>query len=206
MPIKQNSDRVRIYPSAPPIELNEEDVLDALSKEHEKAILKEINNMQLSIEHYKKLEHRYLIMERTLRSIGYVGVISLEIIAIGLQFTVIGLPISLLTGASGLAIPLLTEIILKLLNLKRQKYLKKISHIKEYLDRLYLFIQEAKEDKIISLEEITRFARIIEEFNIDLNAIDRKAQPDIENQLKMLSLEIVKISKLSQSSTKTPGS
>ena len=197
MPISQNSqsektNNDRVYLSAP-VYITEDDVIDKLSKEHVKAILKQINNMKDKMKHYQKLEHRYVILERSLRSFGYISGISLEVIAIALQFTLIGLPIGILTGTSGVALPLLTEIIIKLLNLKRQKYLKKISHIKETLDRLYLFITEAKEDKIISLEEIKRFERIIDGFNGGAKEIDKKSQPDIQQQLKLLTLEMAKI-------------
>ena len=146
--------------------------------------------MQQKIKHYQKLAHRYVILQRSLRSFGYATGITLEILGIGIQFTVISIPIGILTGASGLAIPILAEILIKLANLKREKYLKKISHIKEYLDRLYLFIEEAKQDKQISLEEIKRFQMIIDEFNEGSKAIDKKDATDVQQQLKILIIEM----------------
>ena len=154
----------RVYPSAP-LMLTEEDVLDKISKERVKAMLKEINYMKLRLLHYQKLELRYMTTARVLRGCGYITGVSLEGVAIGLQFTLIGLPISLAAGALGLAIPILVESIIKMLNIKKENYNKKISHIKEYLDKLYIFIEEAKADKIISLEELKTFQTIIDNFN-----------------------------------------
>ena len=114
-------DKPRIYPQlggcavpTAPLYITEDDVIDKLSKERVKSISKEIYNMQQQIKHYQKLEHRYVIIERSLRTFGYITGVSLEIIAIGLQFTVIGLPIVIVTGASGVAIPLMFEVLLKL--------------------------------------------------------------------------------------------
>ena len=149
--------------------------------------------MLFQLKHYQKLEHRYLVTIKSLRGGSYVMGISLEGIAIGLQFTLIGLPISILAGLSGLRVPMLVEFIIKLINNKRQKYLKKIIHIKEYLDKLYLFIEEAKQDKVISLEEIERFQSIIDDFNGKLKVID-STQTDIQkDEIKISLNELMKI-------------
>ena len=97
MPISQNlqsekTNNDRVYPSAP-VYISEDDVIDKLSKEHVKAFFKQIYNMKDKMKHYQKLEQRYVFLERSLRTFGYISGISLEIIAIALQFTISALPI-----------------------------------------------------------------------------------------------------------------
>ena len=114
-----------VYPSAPML-FSENVVADRISKVRICTMLKEINSMRIRLEHYQKIEKRYLITIKSLRGVEYAVGLSLEATAIGLQFTLVGIPISILIGATGLGIPILVEGIIKLINIKRQKYLKKV--------------------------------------------------------------------------------
>ena len=58
--------------------------------------------------------------------------------------------------------------------------------LKEYLDKLYIFIEEAKQDNMISLEEIKKFQSIIDEFNGEIKAIKFQKTDDIKISINEL--------------------
>ena len=104
---------------------------------------------------------------------------------------------------SGELVPSFAEGVNKLIDLKRNKYLSKIKHIEEYLNKLYLFTKEAAEDKIISLEELRKFKEIFNEYNGKSENITKNTDSDIKVQLKTLTDQINKITLQSKELSKS---
>ena len=156
----------------------------------------EIDIMKKQLEYYKKLAKKYLFFKRLLRYVGVASGISLEVIAVVIEMISIGIgtsvSISLMIG--GVLLPTLSEGLNKLIDLKRNKYLKKIKHIEEYLNKLYLFTKEAAEDKIISLEEMKKFKDILSEYHRKKENISKIEDNNIQDQLKKLAEQLNEIS------------
>ena len=181
--------------------LTQADVISKISKERINLMLSEIGNMKNNLKHYNKLAHRYLVLKRILRYSGIGVRTSLEVIAVIIELASlsIALPISAGLIIGGIASPALTEALNKLLDSKRNKYLKKSRNITHYLDRLYIFCKEAADDKEISLLELKQFQDIIKEYQgkqeqIKVNGQTSSAnEASIQDQLKLISAQIMKL-------------
>ena len=187
----------QILRSAPLYPVSAQEMIDQISKERMKHMNTELEIMKKQLVHYKKLAKKYLFFKRVLRYGGVAGGTSLEVIAVVLELASIGIstPVSISLMLGGVLTPAFAEGVNKLIDLKRNKYLSKIKHIEEYLNKLYLFTKEAAEDKILSLEELKKFKDILSEFHGKAVNISKIADSDIHNQLKVLMEEISKINK-----------
>ncbi len=98
-----------------------------------------LNELEKELKHYKKLKRRWKIFRNILHYLKY----PISVILIGgdiaLIFTGIGVPIAIV-GACVTGIELVGSSIIEdtLVNSKVNKYDHKITHLKEWIDRMYI--------------------------------------------------------------------
>ena len=183
-----------IYPQEI-IQIQNKELLDQLSKDRMKYMLSFIDTMKKDLTHYNKLSDKYLKLKHILTYSGISVGIGIDVIAITLELTFpIIFPISIgLIASASIAGPIFSLALNKIIDSKRNGFIKKSKNIEKYLNKLFIFIKEATEDKVISLQELQKFQLIFDEYNGKKKEIQNDVNNETEQQLKVLINEISKI-------------
>jgi len=158
--------------------------------------IKEMMSQKMSLEkdlhRYKKLLRRWKKADAIL-TIG--GVMSLglnEILIIGIPFAGVA-PIFLpILGVVGIAEAILfSGLVMGLTNKKKTFYLKKCKIIQSYIDKTYYYIEKAREDQIITYEELIGFRKIMDDYRMELQGLQSPSL-DIDKLKKTVEKEAKK--------------
>jgi hypothetical protein len=196
-----------IYPS---LEDSPERV--ALYKQRSDKIIYEIKQLQDKSKHYVKLAKRWTTASSTIEHVSDISV--------GIAFVSISVLLSLITA--GIAIPAVIPLViagapiielgtlkgvkLSLIKKKRNKYAKKASLIKDYINRLWIYHEKAKQDGIISVDELEGFIKLINELDskletgfseyessgLNLATLRKQAEAEVKNELNQEYIEKIK--------------
>jgi hypothetical protein len=189
-----------LYPTISNSEREHEYVLklqnEVLSKECDNLFIK-LNELEKELKHYKKLKRRWKIFRNILHYSKYP--ISVLLIGgdIALIFTGIGIPIAI-AGACVTGIELLGTNIIEdtLVTKKVNKYEYKITHLKEWIDKMYIFRCEALHDGKIDQKEIDLWRKLLNEYSESLNSVPKKSEE--ERRLRRVNDDTVDLKKLQE--------
>ena len=195
----------QIYPTI------EEENRIQLYKQRSDKIITEIKRLQEQSKHYAKVSKKWNKASRILEEICDVS--------IGLTFVSVAVISSILT--SGIAIPLfilipissvpLVELgVLKttkhtLMKKRKEKYQQKSKLIADYINRVWLYYEKARQDGIISVEELEGFIKIINELqakldndfsgydgSLDLMSLRKQAEVEVKKEMNKEYMEKLK--------------
>ena len=196
----------QIYPSLD----DESRVL--LYKQRSDKILSEIKRLKERANHYNKVYKKWnksgKALEGTALSIVILGEISAAVIA-GVITGGIALPVFIpliLSGVSLLEVGIMKLTKHTLMNKKKEKYQKKSKLISDYINRVWLYYERARQDGIISLEELEGFVKLVDELetkldsdnnsdadlNLDINALKRQAELEVRQEKNKEQLDRLK--------------
>ena len=184
-----------IIPSAPSEDLRTmNSIIDKeIDKEKMKFISDKIKMIEKDLHHYMKLRKRWKIF-KTISKIGSFVIFGVTEIGSGILIfvPVAGIVVPIIISASG-AIELLAEQGLDKLIEKRTKNMDcKIIKCRSVLDKLFVFLEEAKKDKIIDSGELEIFNKIIDEYYLDNK---KETVNNDKEDLKKLKKEVERLLK-----------
>ncbi len=153
-----------IVPSAPLIE--DRQFNDIIDKEKMNSINDKIKAIQKDLNHYCKLKKRWKNFKTISKIISY-SIFGITEVGTGVLIfiSVAGFIIPLIVTASGIIELAISEgLINNIIDKKRKNMDMKIIKCRGVLDKLYLFLEEAKIDRIIDSTELGIFNKIINEY------------------------------------------
>jgi hypothetical protein len=153
----------------PPLDLDFEKVhQQELNKEKSKNLFSKLQQLENEYKHYKKLKHKWNVFKNILHYSKYpvagfmvVGDVVLLVIPTG---------VTQILGIAGIACTI-SEVSLgsivedTVVKHKVHKYRHKCEHLKEWIDKMYVFKSEAEHDGIISSEEIEKWRQLLEQYS-----------------------------------------
>ncbi len=136
-----------------------------LDKEKMKFINEKIQAIQKDLNHYCKLRKRWKKSRTISKIISYVIFISAEVGSGVLIFIPIaGFIVPIIVSGSGLVEMLLSEGVTNFIDKRTKNMDNKIIKCRSILDKLFLFLEEAKMDRVIDSTELAIFNKIINEY------------------------------------------
>ena len=144
----------------PPIELNE------INKVRISYMLDQIKVIEKDLKHYQKLCKRYKRINLVLKVLGFSigGVVLVGGTIIGIILTD-GIIIPLIFAGSGALETIIPQGTSIFIVKSKHKFQEKADNCKSYLDKLFIFMERAKEDKVISIDELSDFQKILNEYS-----------------------------------------
>jgi len=152
-----------MIPSAPLLDREFNDILD---KEKMNSINDKIKAIQKDLNHYCKLKKRWKNFKTISKIISY-SIFGITEVGTGVLIfiPVAGFIVPLIVTASGIIELAISEgLINNIIDKKRKNMDMKIIKCRGVLDKLYLFLEEAKIDRIIDSTELGIFNKIINEY------------------------------------------
>ena len=115
----------------------------------------QLNQIEKSFKHYKKLKHKWVILSRFLHFSKYPIAVILTLLNSGLIFTGVGI----IPGIVGIGVTVgevINSNVLEdtLVAIKINKYHNKMILIKEFIDKMYVYKTDALKDGITDQKEI----------------------------------------------------
>ena len=170
-----------------PIIKTEQEVNDMiqenLSESRKKSIYEHIDRIRIEYDHYNKIKKRWTTVDSTIKvtglSLAAISGITAAVLSGGSFAPVV--VTSTLAGVSAKTI--LTETIYIGYTARKKKiYREKCELIMEYINKLFLFSEKCKEDKIITIDELEQFSLLVKEYREKLLGINFKHNK-IDNEL-----------------------
>ena len=192
----------KIYPTAP---LNNSGVfpsllVNELNQERLDEMNEKYREMHKTLRHYTKLEKRWTkannILKLSALTLG-VGtsvlaclassglVLPLEVIAVSATSVLTSsMIVGTSLGAVGALELIISKIITSTFTSKRKKYYhNKVLIVKKYIDHAYIFIEKARNDRMITLKELEDFRAILHNLT---NELERANKGDEKEVLKLI--------------------
>jgi hypothetical protein len=173
-----------IYPKFEPQPVLKEYLHEEIDITRIREMMREQKVLYNELQNCKKEKHK-LIKAFNLIKYGGGGILILMsvagIVLVPLSLGVIALPLECVALGGAVATSAILEVLDRYIKVKRNR--SKI--IQMYLDRLYVYVQKAKEDKVISHQEIDGFRKIIDEYrkekdrlhvDVDVKKIEREVK------------------------------
>lgn len=158
--------------------------VDSLDSKLSKARATEIINKQKELEkepkHYKKLRHNWKHAGNVFRIVGITagGVLTAASgVAAGVASAGIAVPIVVPTvlACVGVTETMITQsVAFGYIRKKKHRFSEKYDLVNTSLNRLYHFYHRAVEDKVISLEEIDEFHKLVKEYEDNISKLQSK--------------------------------
>jgi membrane glycosyltransferase len=197
-----------IYPNVPTqndVILSEEDTKKLFDKKLNEERIKHMNleyeTLKTNLKHYTKLKKKWDKIDIGFKITG-ITIISITGITAAICGTVVGpLLVPLLAPAVPIVLGvisasesvLLSSIVMGLTTRKKKKFNSKCKLIQSYLDKLYYYIEQSKQDHIITLDEIHGFENIINEYKNEIEKInehhDEQSKVLTDHQMKKITEE-----------------
>jgi hypothetical protein len=150
-----------------------------------------LEQIEKELQHYHKLKNKWNLFKNILHYSKYPFAVILGGLDVGLIFTGVGIPIAVALAVSGAGLTL-AEVIStnvledSLVNIKLNKYETKCKHLKQWVDRMYLFKTDVLKDGVIDEKEINQWKDMLKLYDKSLiefkqeskNAIDLKVLKD----------------------------
>src|SRR6266436_2999269 len=170
-----------------PLIKTEQEVKEMIDKSLNQSRITEMNNKRLVLEkdlkRYKKLMKRWKKVNK-----GFIisGVILVGLTGIGTIITSAVIPPVLLIPIFTPIVPIVlgslgvvetitfTSLELGIFKRKIDFYDRKSKMIQSYIDKLYYYIEKAKEDSIITIDELNGFRNIMDDYRNKISQIEEK--------------------------------
>jgi len=125
------------------------------------------NEIKEMLKHYKKLKNRWNTIDSILKTTNLTFTLIMTFsTAVSASLTVpvfVPIILGIVSASSSTGI-----IAIKYSSKKKEYFKRKVRLIDEYLNKLYIFFEKSKADKIISVEEVEEFNMLLTEFENDL--------------------------------------
>jgi hypothetical protein len=165
-----------------------------LNKQRAQKIIDKINDLEKQLDHYLKILKRWKKFGKIIRITNLVitGIVSGTVATVGiLSTTGIALPIivtAILGGYTVIQSSVLEGFNIGMIKRNKQRFLEKCNIFKGYINKMNFYYEKARQDGVISLEELEGFNKIINEFE---NAIVDKQSSNIKHGdvIDMVSLK-----------------
>jgi flagellar motor component MotA len=196
----------QIYPN-----IEDDNNRTLLYKQRSEKIISDIKQLQVKCKHYTKISRKWNRVTKVIEGISYsffiAGEVAATIIA-GLATGGIVLPVFIPLIISGLSFAELSILQITkhtLMHKNKEKYKKKAKLYNDYINRLWLYYEKARQDGIICLEELEGFNKLLAELeskleteftnnvaNIDIDSLRKQAEIDVKKELNKEYLEKLK--------------
>ena len=166
-----------IYPSVSDSQ-NEQKSLIKLQSEN---LFNKLEQIEKEFKHYNKLKHKWNIFKNILHYSKYPLAVILGGLDVALIFTGIGIPLALIGAGVTIGEVVGTNVFEDtVVNLKIDKYNKECKHIKEWIDKMYIFKVEALKDNVIDAKEIQQWKQLLIEYEKETNIQSSKNDSKID--------------------------
>jgi hypothetical protein len=181
-----------------------------LYKQRSDKIISEIKRLKERSNHYSKVAKKWNTASKVLEGVSVTVLILGEISATAVA--------SVITG--GIALPAFIPIILSsaslaelgiskitkhiLMDKRKEKYKKKAKLYDDYINRVWLYYERARQDGIISMEELEGFIKLVEELesklesennfdaNLDMQSLRKQAELEVKREKNQEQLDRLK--------------
>ena len=135
-------------------------------------VLKKIE-LEKMLSHITKVKNRWAKADVTIKIIGTSIVFISSTLAAIFSAGVLVSPIiiSVLSSIAAIKTALTEGVMIGFTTKKKKIYRKKCNIIKEYINKLFLFSEKAREDRIITIEELTIFNRLVTSFENEIASL-----------------------------------
>ena len=180
----------KLYPSLVDEEAIKVAAQEATQKERTRFMKDKQIQLINKLEHYKKIKRRWTLLKNVSEGIGVTISSVCGVLTIVATSGVLGIPIIVfLTTSGGMITTLITTITNKsFINKRRSSIKNKYLNTKEVLDNLQIYFLKAKQDGIISVEEMKDFERILHKY-APLEYVNVPENNDFLEQLNILIQE-----------------
>ena len=131
------------------------------------------NEIKEMLKHYKKLKNRWNTIDSILKTTNLTFTLIMAFsTAVSASLTVpvfVPIILGIVSASSSTGI-----IAIKYSSKKKEYFKRKVRLIDEYLNKLYIFFEKSKADKIISVEEVEEFNMLLTEFESELKKLITK--------------------------------
>jgi hypothetical protein len=189
---------MNLYPSTDNLHPST-DMDNLLNKSRINEMINKRQELERQLQHYIKIKKRWSNADLSVKIVGAL------LAAIGTTGgTVVGA-----IGAVPIAIPIIvgsltagetiitSGLVLGLTSRKTSRYREKIKIIQSYVDRMFVYIEKARQDSIITIEELEGFRKLMEEYqnannnnvkplDYDYDKLKKQAEKEAEKKVKEL--------------------
>ena len=168
-----------IYPVIKTEEATEQMIDKALNNSRIKEMLNQRDALVKDLKHYTKLNKRWKRVDLWFKLTGVIiigatgisAAIAGTVIAPGLLIPVLYPAVPIVLGVlSGTESIILSGIVMGLTGRKKTKYDKKCKIIQSYLDKMFYYIEKARDDNIITFQELEGFRTIVELYKKEIDS------------------------------------
>ena len=199
-----NSEQI-LYPAIPSIETNTINIKQ-LSDARVNEMMNKKKELEKELKRYAKIRKRWgradvgiKITGIVLASTGAVAGILTGVIAGPLLIPIFVPSLPIIVGVLTASETILTGgLVIGLTSKKKAFYRDKCNLIQSYIDKMYLYIEKARNDNIITIEELDGFRKLMDEYNVAVRGIkvDKfdfdKLHKDIKKELQKELVEEMK--------------
>src|SRR6266853_988845 len=157
-------------------------------------IRSEITKLEDQLRHFNKVLHRCQNVNTILTTSGLIILLGTTTVACGLGFGVVVAPVtlSLIAGIGGFG-GICNESFKIVLVKNKISYLKKkIKHVEKYINESHYLFEKIRDDKIISLDEIQDFRKLMGEYAKKKPNIYEQKVKISDSQVRKLTIEKLK--------------
>ena len=185
-----------LYPS---VSQSENDQKGLLKLKSENLFIR-LEQIEKDFKRYNKLKHRWNTFKNILHYSKYPLAVILGGLDIALIFTIIGIPLEVVGATITIGEVIGTNILEDTyINIKVNKYNKKCKHIKEWIDKMYIFKDDVLKDNIIDNKEIQQWKQLLEEYEKETITLSSDKVITSSNEKEINSLpDLVKLQEMIQ--------
>jgi flagellar motor component MotA len=159
-----------------------------LNSERARKIIDKIKHLQNQYDHYKKVQKRWKVCSKIVRvlnltiagsiaaAVGVLAIITTQGIAVP------PLLIAILGGYSAIETSVMEGMNIGIIKKKKHKFSGKCQIIQDSINKLYFYYEKARQDGIITIEELEGFEKIYKQFDRSINKVISKEN---ENKFDM---------------------
>ena len=148
-----------------------------LNLERAKNMVEKINNLEKQLVHYKKMEKRWKRFGQIIRitNLTISGVIAGDVGVLAIITTQgVAIPpivMALLGGYSAVETSVLEAMNIGIISKTKRKFSMKCQVIQDLINKVYFYYEKARQDGIITLEEIEEFNKLCNDFDRKISKI-----------------------------------
>jgi len=166
----------------------------ALSKERYKLMDFKKDTIDTTLQHHLKSKKRYNLLGSIAKIGGLIITTTLTVATIVTTSGII-IPFFVVPLCGGLTLLSvgLTESVQKILKSKKHHNAKKINILRDTLSKMEIYIEKARDDKTITLEEIESFHKILDANTSKMTKVsDKKSSKKNDKDLETLLLQLIR--------------
>jgi hypothetical protein len=158
-----------------------------LNSERAHKIVEKINALQQQYEHYKKVEKRWKKLGKIVRIVNLIisgsiaGAVGMLAIVTTQGIAIPPLVIAILSGYSAVETSVMEGMNIGIIKKKKNKFAQKCIIIQDYINKMYFYYEKARQDGVITVDELEGFEKIYRNF---VNALNNNLL-NIENHEKL---------------------